>query len=73
MKKRLKPFISGIKDRLQKLLFLRYLWKSIKVRLAIGLLIPILFLAIYGVVSYKKSEDAIIHNFEVSALTQLMP
>jgi len=40
---------------------------SIKAKLAIGLVIPILFLAVYGVVSYKKSEDAIIGNYVASA------
>lgn len=41
--------------------------QSIKVQLFIGLLIPIVFLAIYGIVSYKKSEEAIISNYEASA------
>ena len=41
--------------------------QSIRVQLFIGLLIPIVFLAIYGVVSYKKSEAAIISNYEASA------
>ncbi|MDF2905162.1 MAG: methyl-accepting chemotaxis sensory transducer [Herbinix sp.] len=42
--------------------------QSIKVQLAIGLLIPIVLLAVYGVVSYKKSEGAIIDNYENSAM-----
>lgn len=42
--------------------------QSIKIQLAIGLLIPILLLGIYGIVSYNKSEEAIINNYEVSAL-----
>lgn len=46
--------------------FLSYLY-SIKVQLTIGLLIPILLLAVYGFVSYKKSEQAIISNYENSA------
>lgn len=41
--------------------------QSIKFKLAVGLLIPILLLAIYGVISYKKSEDAIIGKYEESA------
>ncbi len=48
----------------------RSFWRrlqSIKVQLSIGLLIPILLLAIYGVVSYKRSEEAIIGNYEASA------
>jgi methyl-accepting chemotaxis protein len=41
---------------------------SIKIQLAIGLLIPILLLLIYGLVSYRKSEDAIISNYETSSV-----
>ena len=41
--------------------------QSIKVQLFIGLLIPIVFLAFYGIVSYKKSEEAIISNYEAGA------
>ncbi|NLO08390.1 MAG: methyl-accepting chemotaxis protein [Clostridiales bacterium] len=67
MKKRLGSMFSGFKDKIQSLP-LSGLWGSIKVKLAIGLLIPILFLALYGVISYKRSEDAIIGNYEVSAL-----
>ncbi len=40
--------------------------QSIKVQLAIGLLIPIMLFGIYGVVSYSKSEGAIIENYEHS-------
>lgn len=40
--------------------------QSIKIKIAIGLLIPILLMAIYGIISYKKSEDAIIKNYEVN-------
>lgn len=65
MKKRFTSIFSGVIERIQKLPILG-LWGSIKVKLAIGLLIPILFLAIYGVVSYKRSEKAIISNYEVS-------
>lgn len=43
------------------------LWGSIKAKLMIGLLIPILVFLIYGIISYKKSEDAIISNYEASA------
>ena len=42
--------------------------QSIKVQLAIGLLLPIMLLGIYGVASYSKSEGAIIENYEHSAL-----
>lgn len=42
--------------------------QSIKVQLSIGLLIPIILLAVYSVVSYKISEEAIINNYEESAL-----
>ncbi len=40
---------------------------SIRFKLAIGLLVPIIFLSVYGAVSYKISEDAIIHKYEKSA------
>jgi len=43
-------------------------FQSIKTQLSIGLLIPILLLAIYGVISYKQSEKAIISNNETSSL-----
>lgn len=42
--------------------------QSIKIKLSIGLLIPVVLLAVYGVMSYKKSEDAIIGNYESSTL-----
>lgn len=67
MKKQLKSIFSGFLNKIQKLP-ISGLWGSIKIKLAIGLLIPIIFLAIYGVISYKRSEDAIIGNYEVSAL-----
>ena len=41
---------------------------SIKYRLAIGLFIPVVLLAIYGFVSYKKAEDAIVSNYEESTI-----
>lgn len=41
-------------------------FSSIKYRLAAGLMVPILLLAIYGVVSYKRTEEAIINNHEAS-------
>lgn len=41
---------------------------SIKVQLAVGLLIPIVFLFIFGIISYQKTEKAIISNYEVSSL-----
>lgn len=39
---------------------------SIKYRLSIGLLFPIILLAVYGIVSYKRAEAAIIGNHETS-------
>ncbi len=41
--------------------------QSIKLQLIIGMLIPIILLAVYGVLSYKKSEAAIIGKYEESA------
>lgn len=53
---------SGVWNRLKSIEI-----QSIKFRLAVGLLIPILLLAFYGVLSYKKSEDAIISKYVESA------
>ena len=39
---------------------------SIKVKLAIGLLVPVILLAVYGVYSYKTSEAALTKNYERS-------
>lgn len=66
MKKGIKNPFSNIANRLGNLTLLDR-WGSIKVKLSIGLLIPIVFLAVYGVVSYKKSEDAIVGNYEISS------
>ncbi len=41
---------------------------SIKYQLAIGLFIPVILLAVYGVVSYRKSEEAIVSNYEESTI-----
>ena len=41
---------------------------SIKYQLAIGLLIPVVLLAVYGVVSYYKSVAAIVSNYEESTI-----
>jgi methyl-accepting chemotaxis protein len=56
---------------------LSHLWKansklfskllSIRVKLLIGLLVPVILLGVYGFISYKKSESAIISNYEVSS------
>ncbi|HEX2945336.1 MAG TPA: methyl-accepting chemotaxis protein [Clostridia bacterium] len=42
--------------------------QSIRFQLAVGLLVPIVLLAVYGVVSYKNSEKALISKYEVSSL-----
>lgn len=41
--------------------------QSIKVKLAVGLLIPVILLAVYGVYSYKTSEKALKSKYETSA------
>lgn len=46
---------------------LSYIFYSIRVKLFIGLLIPIVLLALYGVISYSRSEKAIITNYENSS------
>lgn len=66
MKNRLGKVVSDFKS-IPKKISLSGIGGSIKARLAIGLLIPILFLAVYGFMSYKKSEEAIINNYENSA------
>ena len=43
------------------------LFNSIRVKLFIGLLIPIVLLALYGTISYSKSEKAIISNYQDSS------
>lgn len=40
---------------------------SIKIQLVIGFVIPIIFLVLVGMVSYKKAESGMIENFELSA------
>ena len=57
-----KNFFNGIWDRIKGIKL-----QSIKLQLVIGLLIPILLLAVYGVLSNKKAEDAIIGKYEESA------
>lgn len=71
--------ITGFRIRVKKSDFSRilevakkvnvlHLFQSIRVKLFIGLLIPVILLAIYGTVSYRKSEDAIITNYESSSM-----
>jgi methyl-accepting chemotaxis protein len=40
--------------------------RSIKVKLFLGLLVPVVLLGLYGVISYQKSKSAIITNHEKS-------
>ena len=65
-KNNLKGFMSSTANKLRNIK-LSEQWGSIKFQLSVGLLIPIIFLAIFGVVSYKRSERAIIGNYEVSS------
>ena len=65
-KSNLKDITSFFGDKLRNIK-LSDQWGSIKFQLSIGLLIPIVFLAVFGVVSYKRSESAIIGNYEVSS------
>ncbi|MBP1755893.1 MAG: hypothetical protein H6Q59_2291, partial [Firmicutes bacterium] len=44
------------------------MFRSIRLKLLIGLLIPVILLGLYGTISYRKSEEAIITNFEKSSL-----
>jgi methyl-accepting chemotaxis protein len=44
---------------------------NIRVKLFIGLLIPVILLGIYGLRSYQMSEKAIINNYEISSIGTL--
>jgi methyl-accepting chemotaxis protein len=44
------------------------IFRSMRLKLLIGLLIPVVLLALYGTISYRKSEQAIITNYENSSL-----
>lgn len=46
--------------------------RSIRLKVFIGLLIPIVFLGAYGVISYRLSEEAIITNYENSSKDTLV-
>jgi methyl-accepting chemotaxis protein len=47
------------------------IFRSMRLKLLIGLLIPIILLALYGTISYRKSEEAIITNYENSSLATI--
>jgi methyl-accepting chemotaxis protein len=42
-------------------------FQKISFKLFAGLLIPVVLIAVFGIMSYKKSEKAIINNYEASA------
>ncbi len=44
---------------------------SIRVKLMVGLLIPVVLLGVYGLISYQKSKKAIIDNYEQSSASTL--
>lgn len=44
---------------------------SIKLQLFVGFLIPIFFVILVGIVSYKKAEEGMISNYEKSALNTI--
>lgn len=44
---------------------------SIRVKLMVGLLIPVILLGVYGLISYQKSKKAIIDNYEQSSVSTL--
>ena len=58
-------FSSNVRSKI-KTIVLEMLQK-IKLKLFIGLLIPVLLLGIYGVLSYRKSQEAIINNYIYNA------
>lgn len=51
--------------------FLSKYLQSIKIKLIIGLLIPIILLGMYGFMSYKRSESALISNYETSTMNTI--
>lgn len=44
---------------------------SIKFQLLVGFLVPIFFVILVGIVSYKKAEEGMISNYETSALNTI--
>lgn len=46
-------------------------FQKISIKLFVGLLIPVLMLAVYGVIFYQQSEKAIILNYEESSASTL--
>lgn len=46
-------------------------FQKISIKLFAGLLVPVLLLAVYGVIFYQQSEKAIIHNYELSSADTL--
>jgi methyl-accepting chemotaxis protein len=57
---------QGRKTSLQKTVL--GIFRSIRLKIFVGLLIPIVLLALYGTISYRKTEEAIITNYENSSL-----
>lgn len=44
---------------------------SIKLQLLVGFLVPVFFVILVGIVSYKKAEEGMISNYEISALNTI--
>lgn len=63
MKMRLQ-FLTKKGELLSKLL-------SIRVKLFVGLMVPVILLAVYGWISYHRSEEALITNYETNSLETL--
>ncbi len=74
-KKAIKQGNNGLKEDQGRMTSLRKsvfgIFRSIRLKILIGLLIPIILLALYGTISYRKSEEAIITNYENSSLATI--
>lgn len=66
--KKLEARAGGDRGKVAVTTMLSGMLRSIRLKLFIGLLIPIVLLALYGTISYRKSEEAIITNFENSSM-----
>lgn len=62
---------SNLGKKVKGFRFFSKILQSIKIKLIIGLLIPIVLLAVYGFISYKRSESALINNYETSTMNTI--
>lgn len=70
-KEQVKIIKNRVKDEMQERKNIWNKFKGIRVKLLLAFSVPIILLAIFGVVSYQKSANAIISNYEKSATNTL--